>query len=117
MVNWIEMQVVTVNPTGRDRKFAYDIQLPLTVIGNSKWILIPEDVSVVAVQVELEISATAKVQHTLDSLADVKAGVAKGHDWDLGVVTSDSDDSCDPVTAIRLVLVSGSGATIKVRSQ
>lgn len=119
MENWIEMQVVTVCPTGRDRKFAYEIQLSLHDIGFSKWILIPEDVSLISVGVDVDFGTTeVYAEATLESLAKVKAGTAENTiKWSKGNVRHCAHDVCKPVTAIRLVQTLSGNSDIRVRAQ
>ena len=115
------MQVAGVVPTGRDRKFAYEIQLDVESPDSSKWILIPEDVSEIAVALDLTGGARAKVQTTLSPIKVVKGeipGTPVTQDWPNGVVSENCADVCVPVTAIRLVneVLSGS-VKIEVRAQ
>lgn len=117
--NWIEMQVVTVTPTGRDRKFAYEIQVDTTGIDTSKWILIPEDISSIAVTISFSSGGRGKVQATTDILSVVKANTnVVTKDWALGVVSRTTQDSVVPVTAIRLKQTSETGSSkLTVRAQ
>lgn len=121
MANWIEMQVATVRPTGRNGKFAYEIQLDIASPDSSKWILIPEDVSEIAVALEFTGGARAKVQTTLskvDVVQEKVPGTIITQDWPNGVVNENCVDVCLPVTAIRLVNTVELGSVkIEVRAQ
>ena len=46
---------------------------------------------------------TARVEYSLSTVAEVKAGTAKWRPWPYGDVSSDTDDVLDgPVTALRM---------------
>lgn len=110
------MQVVTIPQVGRDRRFAYEYEVSLTNVGNSEWILIPEDVNGVAVALSIS-SGSAKVQYTLSDVQTVIGGVPVVLDWPLGTVFADSQDACRPVTALRLVQESAGQTKLQLRAQ
>lgn len=115
-----EMSVVTVKNQGRDHKNAYEASIDLAAAGNSPWLLIPSDVSSLVVTVQLTGAANAEIETTSDLYANVLAdtGSVVGISWDLGVVTTDSQDSTHrPPTAIRLVQTNTGTAIAKVRAQ
>ncbi len=113
----ISMQVVTEPSVGRDRKFAYEQEVSLIANGNSDWILIPEDVSSVAVTLLVSGGGKGKVQATTHSISDVIADVAIGIDWDFGEVDVNTQDVGFPPTAIRLVQTFAGTVSLKVRAQ
>lgn len=104
------MQVATVRPTGRDHKFAYEIEIVSSGFGLSKWVLIPEDVASITITISFENGGRAKIQTTTDLLQKVKNGEnLTPVDWTLGVVNNTIQDSVVPVTAIRLMQTSITG--------
>lgn len=68
--------------------------------------------------VVLDPSGTAKMQYTLSPIADVTGGTARWVDWSPGEVTATTSEFLtDPITAIRIVSVSGEvTADIKTES-
>lgn len=87
--------------------FVREFSLTLSAPGNSDSILTPRGVQSVLVTLSTS-GGEGKVQYTMSSVAEVKADTANWIDWDAGSVTSDTDDVLYPVTAIRMVNVSGS---------
>jgi len=115
------MQVVTEPSVGRDRKFAYEQEVSLAAVGNSDWILIPEDVNSVAVSLFVS-DCEATVEATTDSIRAVLADTAEGLEWDLGRVRGSAQNMAYPVTAVRMVLTDALGndpisARLSVRTQ
>ena len=113
----VSMQVVTAPAVGRDRKFAYEQEISLDGVGDSDWILIPEDVNSVAVTLIVAGGGKGKVQATTNNIADVIADNATGVDWDFGEVDTNTQDVGFPPTAIRLVQTFAGTVSLKVRAQ
>ena len=116
-MGFLSMQVVTEPSVGRDRKFAYEQEVSLIGVGNSDWILIPEDVNSIAVSLLVSGGGKGKVQATTNSIADVIADNATGIDWDFGEVSVNTQDVGFPPTAIRLVQTFAGTVSLKVRAQ
>ena len=91
----------------------YEDTLSSAIDGSS--VIVPENIK--NLSVTLQISAgSGKVQTTTSKLEDVLNNNAVWVDWDNGVVTSTTQDSCVPITAIRQVNVSGT-TKLLVRAQ
>jgi len=100
--------------------FAYQEVVQLSGQGNSDWILIPSRVSKITVTLVVENGATAKVQTSTNTINEIKDNHPDivAIDWDHGEVSTNTQDSCDPVTAIRLVQTSANGnSKLYVRAQ
>lgn len=116
-MSWMNMQVVTTQPNSPDRTFAYEYSETISQ-GNGSWILIPEGVSLVSVQLTVSDGATGKVQDTVSQLLVVKEGSPEIEDWPIGEMDEDASDVCCPVTAIRAVNTNDTGSIkILVRAQ
>ncbi len=102
-MGFLSMQVVTEPSVGRDRKFAYEQEVSLASVGNSDWILMPEDVSSVAVTLFVS-DCEATVEATTDAIADVLDDTAEGLEWDLGRVRGSVQNRACPVTAVRMII-------------
>ena len=84
--------------------------------GNGDSIIIPDNISEIAVTLYID-SGEGKVQTTTNLIIDVISGTGIiWVDWDAGSVTSTTQDSCVPVTAIRMVNTSGT-TRLLVRTQ
>ena len=110
------MQVVSLRPNGRDKKFAYEFVSELDAIGNGDWVLIPEDVNLIAVTLEITDGSRAKTEATTDSIENIKADVAVGLDWDIGSTYVSQQDICRGASAIRLVQISTGSSKMSVRT-
>lgn len=110
-----EMQVVPIKD-GPQKTFAFEYEESLSSAGNGKSILIPDGINSVTVQVEPS-GCTVKVQATIDKIKEIINNNAVWVDWDLGDVTSNSQDACIPPSAIRLVQLNAGNSKIKVRAQ
>ena len=102
-MGFLSMQVATEPTVGRDRKFAYEQEVSLIAPGNSDWILIPEDITSVAVTLFVT-DCEATVEATTDSIRAVIADTAEGLEWDLGRVRGSVQNRACPVTAVRMVI-------------
>lgn len=79
----------------------------LSIAGNGKWLEFPNGIK--GAMVELEItSGVGYVEATGSALSRVRDNTAVGIQWDQGQVSGTAQDYVVPVTAIRLVNVSGS---------
>ncbi len=76
------------------------------VTGNGNSMLTPSKQNSVSVTVEPS-GGSAKVQATTNPLADVEADTATWVDWDEGEVTEATQGVCQPCTAVRVVVISG----------
>lgn len=116
--NFIEMQKTNISPDGEQRIFAYEMELSLSSIGNTQWILVPLRVQQITVSLIFTGGARAKVQTTTSPILTVKEGTPNSLDWPHGVINQNCSDVCVPVTALRLVKTVDSGTVeIEVRAQ
>ena len=116
--NFIEMQKTNISPDGEQRIFAYEMELSLSSIGNTQWILIPLRVQQITVSLIFTDGARAKVQTTTTPILTVKTGTPTPLDWPHGVVNENCADVCVPVTAVRMVKTVETGTVkIEVRAQ
>jgi hypothetical protein len=111
-----EMNVAPTKEGGDVGLKAFEAKDELAAPGNGESILIPDDVKTISVTVE-PTGATAKVQTTTNSVAEVKAGTETWVDWDLGAVAVDTNDTADPVTAMRLVQIGAGSSIMTMRAQ
>ena len=110
------MQVVSLRPNGRDKKFAYEFVSELDAIGNGDWVLIPEDVNLIAVTLEVFDNVRAKIQATTDTIANIQTDVAIGIDWDIGETFVDQQDLCEGASAVRLIQNTTGNCKMSVRT-
>lgn len=74
---------------------------------NGNPVLIPDNVKVVSTTLEVN-TGEGKLQATTNKVANVESDTdVVWVDWDAGSVTVTTQDACSPVTAIRMVNVSG----------
>ena len=96
---------------GLDNANSYEIELASLSEGNSKWVLIPDDVSFIVVTVSFADGGRGKIQTTTDITKRVKSNNdVIAVDWDLGVVDNTIQDAVKSVTAFRLVQTSATGS-------
>lgn len=105
-----EMNVAPTKDGGDIKRKRFEAKDELAAASNGVSILIPDDIRGISVTVE-PTGCTVKVQATTNSVAEVKAGTETWIDWDLGAVAIDTNDTCDPVTAIRMVQI-GAGSSV-----
>lgn len=97
---------------GYDNVNAYQAELNLSGEGSSKWVMVPEDISSIAVTFSATGGGRGKVETTTDLFQKVQnndSGVVPV-EWELGVVEGAIQDFVIPVTALRLVQTSSIGS-------
>ena len=100
---YIEMRVAPIKKGSRG-KVSFEQEFSLFAIEESPWVIVPRGVSSISVTLTVKDGGKGKVQTTTDLVSIVKSGMGiNAIDWNLGEVSADSQDSCTPVTAIRLV--------------
>jgi hypothetical protein len=111
-----EMDVCGEN-TGDARKVAWEKEVNLVASGNSDWILVPDEVQGLSVTLSFTGGGSGKMQSTTDKLDTVKNGSPVAVDWPLGEVSSNTQDFCLPVTAIRAVQINAGTLKMTARAQ
>ena len=115
--NFIEMQIANISKDGEMKVFSYEMELSLSAIGNSQWIIIPVRTPLIACTLEVSNNAKGKIQATTDIISRIKDGSAVGIDWDIGESFFNAQDLCEGASAIRLVQTLPGNTKISVRSQ
>jgi hypothetical protein len=87
----------------------------LATPGNGSSVINPDNVKIISVTLQIT-AGQGKVQATTSLLSDVLADTAVWVDWDAGNVTATTQDTANPVTAIRQVNTSGT-TKMMVRAQ
>jgi hypothetical protein len=98
-------------------QYAYQYTTNLSASGVTDWISIPASVEEISVTLVPASGTSATVQTTTDTIADVISGVATAVNWSNGVVSSITQDSCEPVTAIRLYQTTAGTSKLTMRAQ
>ena len=117
----IEMQVVNTRPgqprDGGTRLEAFEAEAVLASAGASDFVLIPSDVQSVSATLSFTGGASGFVEATTDKIETIRNGSPVWLMWSKGQVSSTTQDSAYPPSAIRAVQV-GSGTTLlSVRAQ
>ena len=87
----------------------------LAAAGNTSTVLIPARCTHLAVSVQASGGATARLQVTLDSQAEIAASTETYIDWPDGEVTSETDMALSPaITGLRMVQTGAGASTLKV---
>ncbi len=115
--NFIEMQLANIKQSGEMKVFAHEMELSLSAIGNSKWIIIPSGITLIACTLEVLEDSKGKLQATTDLISRIKDGTAVGIDWDIGESFFNQQDLCEGASAVRLVQTLAGSTKITVRSQ
>lgn len=110
------MNVAQIN-TGFQRTVAWEANIQLTSAGESDWIIVPDNVDGVQVQVSFTGGGSGKIQATLSPVATIKSGSPVPEDWDFGEVSTTIIESCEPVSALRAVQINAGAMTINMRAQ
>jgi len=114
---YIFPDIVNVEPISEQEEKAWEYTETLASPGNGVSIIIPAGCNNISVTLWCDAASSGKVQTSNSLLGTVKAGTSEVWvDWTLGTVSTTSQDSCVPVTAIRHVNVSGT-TKIEVRMQ
>jgi len=113
---YLKMNIVPLN-TQDAIKRAFELTEELSAPGNGDWILVPDEVQNISVTAQGAGGATARVETTTSSYADVLDDVAVAVIWANGEVTDATSDSAFPCTAIRLVQTGAGTAKLSVRAQ
>lgn len=117
----IEMQVVNTRPgkprDGGTRLEAFEADIDLSAAGTSDYVLIPSDVNNVTVTVSFTGGAEGYIEATTDKIEKVLVGTAVWITWTQGQVSSDTQDSAYPPTALRAVQVGAGTMHTSVRAQ
>lgn len=88
-------------------QYGFEYEETLDSAGNGNSVLIPDVVRNIGVTLQV-LSGTGKIQTTTNKVQDViDDNNVVWVDWDSGVVSTTTQDSCSPVTALRMVNVSG----------
>lgn len=88
--------------TGGVKEFDETLSSP----GNTDWIFIPRGVDSVPVALN-PTAGEGRIEYTLSNVETVKSGSPVVKAWDSGNVTTYTDDTLFPITAIRMVNISG----------
>jgi hypothetical protein len=101
---WQNMEVAPLN-SGYQRQVAFQKKITLDIKGVTPWVLIPDQVVSVQVTVEFTGGASGNVEATTELIEEIKnENVMDGVQWDLGEVSTRSQDTASPPTAIRGVM-------------
>lgn len=111
---WKDMQLASTGKGERDT-FAWEFEEILNSPGDGDWIMVPNDVGAIAVTLS-PTAGSGKIQTTTDKIDVVKNGSPVAIDWDDGVVAISTHDVFFPITAFRMVNVTGT-TKITVRAQ
>ena len=80
----------------------------IAVAGAGTWWIVPRGMESVMVSIRPVTAGSGYLEYTLDNYEEVTEGTPSAKTWDAGTVAVQTDDVLHPVTAIRLVNVSGS---------
>jgi len=112
----LEMDAVPLMPNGSPTKHVFEKEVSLASATESPAIIIPQGINSVAVTLSVGSGGQGKVQASTDLLDTVKNGTVIWKDWDNGVVTANTQESCIPVTALRLVQTTTGTTKLTVRA-
>lgn len=115
-MGYVQMQTVPIN-TQNSVVRAFEYKQELAAAGNGDWILIPDEIQNISVVAQGAGGATARVETTVSTYADVLDDVAIGIAWTAGEITVATTDVALPCTAIRLVQTGAGTSLLSVRVQ
>ncbi len=113
---WGNMDVAPVN-TGYQRNVVFQKKITIENPGESKWILIPDQINCVDVTLSFSGGASGKMQTTTDEIIDIKNDNAVPVDWPFGTVEETFQAGCLPVSGIRAVQEGAGIMIVTVRAQ
>jgi len=103
---------------GGDKSSAFEYSESLAAAGDSKSVLIPDDVKSIAVTAQGADGATATIHTTTDPVSVVKSGTGVTWiAWSFGAVTTAIGAIFAPVTAIKMVQANAGTSKITLRVQ
>lgn len=112
----IEMNVTqTGYSSGQER--SYEQEIILDTPGSSDWIIIPERVKGITVQLIFSGGASGKIQTTAELVNSIKTGSPEPDDWPFGEVNTNQTKRCEPVSGIRVVQINAGIMQVNIRAQ
>jgi len=115
--------MLLLKQVGLFRCFEGTFNLSVSATGVSDYIVIPNDVDRVSVQLFVPSTAVGIIQGTISTQEEIEAGTAYWKDWDAGSTTGGTvlqDSTKGPVAALRLnvlTALAANTAKISVRAQ
>jgi hypothetical protein len=115
--------MLLLKQVGLFRCFEGTFSLSVAATGTSDYIVIPNDVDRVSVQLQVPSTAVGTIEGTISTQAEIEDGTALWKEWDLGSTTAGTilqDATKGPVAAIRLnvlTALAANTAKVSVRAQ
>lgn len=115
-MSWTNMAVAP-SLDGGDKEMAFEYTEILAGAGNTRFVLIPDDIQGVVVTAEAS-GTTVTVYSTTDNIATVKSGTGiTWLAWAAGAISTATGASFNPVTAIYMVQAGAGFSKLTCRAQ
>ena len=113
-VNYMtSVNIATYDETITNIAFEYEDELSAIAVGN--WIIIPNNIKFISTQLIFSGTAIAKVEYTCSPLANILADTAIANPSEAGMVSVNTFEKFDTVSAIRLNVVGYTSGTVKLQ--